>query len=331
MGTSSIFNSKFIQKNHGFTIVELLIVVVVIAILAAITIIAFTGIQNRATASSMSTDLATNSRKLEIFKVTNDHYPSTVDDAAWIESNLIGATGQASNGASYQYIPTTALDGYTQVISKNNLLYVSTNENSTPQSLGNDEGAAPVAPTATTITTTSLKITWSAVFGATSYNTTCARNTALTTTPITTGTTTSAEYTQSSLNAGTIYYCAYQPMYGTTSGVRSAVSAAITTPTPAVPSNLASSAVTATSFKLNWSNVSGAYRYNLQCALSSDTTYASPVYSHTATSISSGTTGVTISTGLAASTSYICRVASKGYNNASAYSGNLTVTTPAAV
>ena len=40
--------SKWAQKQTGFTIVELLIVIVVIAILAAITIVAYNGIQQRA-------------------------------------------------------------------------------------------------------------------------------------------------------------------------------------------------------------------------------------------------------------------------------------------
>jgi prepilin-type N-terminal cleavage/methylation domain-containing protein len=43
---------KTMKKDRGFTIVELLIVIVVIAILAAIVIVAYSGIQNRAKSSS---------------------------------------------------------------------------------------------------------------------------------------------------------------------------------------------------------------------------------------------------------------------------------------
>lgn len=47
------------RDNGGFTIVELLIVIVVIGILAAITIVAFNGVQNRAQQPERSNDLAT--------------------------------------------------------------------------------------------------------------------------------------------------------------------------------------------------------------------------------------------------------------------------------
>lgn len=62
----------------GFTIVELLIVIVVIAILAAISVAAYTGIQNRAYDSSIQSDLKSLASKLEIFKIDSSSsiYPN---------------------------------------------------------------------------------------------------------------------------------------------------------------------------------------------------------------------------------------------------------------
>ncbi|MDT4848954.1 type II secretion system protein G [compost metagenome] len=45
------------NKQNGFTIVELLIVIVVIGILAAITIVAYNGVQSRAQTTKISNDL----------------------------------------------------------------------------------------------------------------------------------------------------------------------------------------------------------------------------------------------------------------------------------
>jgi len=54
------------EKYIGFTIVELLIVIVVIAILAAITIVAYTGVQDRAKESNVQSDLSAFMKKIEI-------------------------------------------------------------------------------------------------------------------------------------------------------------------------------------------------------------------------------------------------------------------------
>lgn len=65
------------MSQRGFTIVELLIVIVVIAILAAITIVAYNGIQNRAHDTAVRSDLANISRKLKAYAAENGEYPTT--------------------------------------------------------------------------------------------------------------------------------------------------------------------------------------------------------------------------------------------------------------
>ncbi len=62
-------------KPKGFTIVELLITIVVIGILAAITIVAYNGIQNRAYDASVQSDLNNIAKKIRLYEVENGAYP----------------------------------------------------------------------------------------------------------------------------------------------------------------------------------------------------------------------------------------------------------------
>ncbi len=59
----------FQAKQSGFTIVELLIVIVVIAILAAISVATYTGIQDRAVRTAVMSDMANFHKKIEMVKV----------------------------------------------------------------------------------------------------------------------------------------------------------------------------------------------------------------------------------------------------------------------
>ena len=72
-----------IQKRMGFTIVELLIVIVVIGILAGITIIAYNGIQDRAKVAAMTADLTNAAKALETTKIQSspEVYPALLSTA----------------------------------------------------------------------------------------------------------------------------------------------------------------------------------------------------------------------------------------------------------
>lgn len=63
------------RKQQAFTIVELLIVIVVIGILAAITIVAYNGIQSRARDAQRATDVSTIIKTLDMYRTTNSVWP----------------------------------------------------------------------------------------------------------------------------------------------------------------------------------------------------------------------------------------------------------------
>tara|TARA_B100001250_G_C19647116_1_gene720897 strand:- start:146 stop:706 length:561 start_codon:yes stop_codon:yes gene_type:complete len=67
------------RKNSGFTIVELLIVVVVIGILAAIVIVAYNGITVSARDSARVSTIKQIQKAIELYYVDNGTYPQILD------------------------------------------------------------------------------------------------------------------------------------------------------------------------------------------------------------------------------------------------------------
>lgn len=88
-------------KNIGFTIVELLVVIVIIGILAAITIVSYTGISQKATISSLQSDLTSSSQQLKLFQVDNSSYPNSITDCPTPSAGNMCL--KVSNGNSYSY------------------------------------------------------------------------------------------------------------------------------------------------------------------------------------------------------------------------------------
>jgi len=72
-----MINKKF-QTSHGFTIVELIVVIVVIGILAAISLVSYNGITSKAINASLQSDLTNTSTKLKIYSIKYGNYPLTM-------------------------------------------------------------------------------------------------------------------------------------------------------------------------------------------------------------------------------------------------------------
>ena len=65
------------QHSRGFTIVELLIVIIVIGILASISVVAYRGSQERAQYAKAQTDLKNINDALTVYKAQNGRYPES--------------------------------------------------------------------------------------------------------------------------------------------------------------------------------------------------------------------------------------------------------------
>lgn len=93
------------KNTSGFTIVELLIVIVVIGILAAIVIVAYSGAQSRARNSQIKSGVVAYQKALNLYATLNNSYPNN--------SGCLGANYPLNNcwvGPSGNYSVNATLD-----------------------------------------------------------------------------------------------------------------------------------------------------------------------------------------------------------------------------
>lgn len=76
-------------KNRGFTLVELLIVIVIIAILTVVSLVAYNGLQDQARTSTAKSAADSVAKKAELYNTDVGHYPESL-------TTLTGASSDKS-------------------------------------------------------------------------------------------------------------------------------------------------------------------------------------------------------------------------------------------
>lgn len=73
-------------NKNAFTVVELIIVIVVIGVLAAVTLASFNGVQKRSQQSVIKSDLQANAKKVMLYASMNDRVPTMAELSASSEA-----------------------------------------------------------------------------------------------------------------------------------------------------------------------------------------------------------------------------------------------------
>ena len=132
------------KRPSGFTIVELLIVIVVIGILAAIVIVAFNGVQERSRLASMQSDLQSINKAIMMYHADEGHYPymgTTGGNVTGATLNISGLVPEYM--AKMPRIPSGAGGYYAYIWSANGADYKLVRLVNTNETLPASEAALP--------------------------------------------------------------------------------------------------------------------------------------------------------------------------------------------
>lgn len=85
-------------KNQGFTLVELLIVIVIIAILTVVSLVAYNGLQNQAKTSAAKSAADAVAKKAELYNTAKSKYPHALED---LTNKTVGTPAVSQTGEPY--------------------------------------------------------------------------------------------------------------------------------------------------------------------------------------------------------------------------------------
>lgn len=285
-------HSRWQEKisKKGFTIVELIIVISVIAILATVSIVGYSSWRSSTLGTKVKSDLNAAASALEDYRTFNNGYPpsttlpTTVTPTTGVSLSLYSsnATAFCVDGASTEDATIT--------------FYVASETKSQGPLSGTcatrPASAPPAVPAGLAIssaTATQISLTWSASTGATSYLAQCASDggfvNGLRESSIATLST-----TVTGLDAVTTHYCHVKAVNAAgTSAYSATINTNTTTYQP--PTNLLAITPANTQITLSWTADPDATSYTVQCAL--DTIFTSGAKQSTTSGTSTAVTGLT--------------------------------------
>ena len=95
-------------KNQGFTLVELLIVIVIIAILTVVSLVAYNGLQNQAKTSAAKSAADAVAKKAELYNTAKSKYPANLQA---LTDKTAGTPPVSQTGEPYYLDASTVKSG----------------------------------------------------------------------------------------------------------------------------------------------------------------------------------------------------------------------------